>query len=261
MTSSKQEEFAIGLLGLSAQWDVMRYKINRKTQTLDIWLGVPEERNKFWFSTKTFKSGAIYTWRHLDMLDMHCYLHVQTPSEKDLDKQNWQGDTKLPFTYGMANRIAEYFREGLSINLICSLLNVNVEDIWKLKFGLDNGTTSLGGKVGIEPQQTIPALNPVSTPVTAPVAAPVATANNVETSVPDAIDPIWEQIITGRIELDIQVLSLKLLLTRLKSQMRVIQDDGVKQMKLGELHRYFEKNAKLLGHEIKQMQQFSGQNS
>jgi len=54
-------------------------------------------------------------------------------------------------------------------------------------------------------------------------------------------------------KLDIRVLSLKLMLTRVRSQLEVISDDEVRLLKLRDLHRYFVKNERVLGHELAQL--------
>lgn len=52
---------------------------------------------------------------------------------------------------------------------------------------------------------------------------------------------------------DIQVLSLELMLTRLRSKLNLIQDDEVRLLKLKELHRCFVKNGRMLIHELAQL--------
>ena len=80
-----------------------------------------------------------------------------------------------------------------------------------------------------------------------------ATQAGEDGDVPDVSDPVWMQLASGGIEPDIRVLSLKLLLTRIRSQMDIIHDDEVRMLKLRELHRYFVKNARMLGHELAQI--------
>jgi hypothetical protein len=71
--------------------------------------------------------------------------------------------------------------------------------------------------------------------------------------VPDVTDPVWMQLVNGEMKLDIRVLSLKLMLTRVRSQLEVISDDEVRLLKLRDLHRYFVKNERVLGHELAQL--------
>lgn len=44
------------------------------------------------------------------------------------------------------------------------------------------------------------------------------------------------------------------MLSRVRSQLAVITDDEVRELKVRELHRYFVKNARMLGHELKQLE-------
>jgi hypothetical protein len=69
-------------------------------------------------------------------------------------------------------------------------------------------------------------------------------------------DPVWLKLIEGQVDLDIRALSLKLLMTRLRSQLEVITDEEVRMLKLRELHRYFVKNARMLGHELSQLRTY-----
>jgi hypothetical protein len=80
----------------------------------------------------------------------------------------------------------------------------------------------------------------------------VADDESVE-GVPDATDPVWQQLAEGQVDLDIRTLSLKLMLTRMRSQMDVIRDSDVRLLKLRELHRYFVKNKRMLGYELDQL--------
>ncbi|WP_051511870.1 hypothetical protein [Methylibium sp. T29] len=70
---------------------------------------------------------------------------------------------------------------------------------------------------------------------------------------PDVTDPIWLRLANGDLQLDIRVLSLKLMLTRVRSQLDLISDDEVRLLKLRDLHRYFVKNERVLSHELAQL--------
>ena len=56
-------------------------------------------------------------------------------------------------------------------------------------------------------------------------------------NVPDVKDPVWERLITGELNIHIKTLSLQLILTKLRQQVSLQQNDEVKQLKLRELHR------------------------
>jgi hypothetical protein len=70
---------------------------------------------------------------------------------------------------------------------------------------------------------------------------------------PDASDPLWLALLEGQRELDVRVLGLRLLLSKLRTQIRRIDDDEVRMVKLVELHRYFARHQATLGHEIDQI--------
>jgi len=63
---------------------------------------------------------------------------------------------------------------------------------------------------------------------------------------------VWEQLISGDLNIQIKTLSFQLILTKLRQQFSMQQNDEVKIMKLRELHRYVERNERNLGHELKQ---------
>lgn len=89
-------------------------------------------------------------------------------------------------------------------------------------------------------------------PAQAPAATPTGPAP-ASTAVPDVTDPVWLRLLDGDLSLDIKVLSLKLMLTKLRSQLDLIHDEEVRLLKLKELHRYFVKNERVLTHELDQL--------
>lgn len=73
---------------------------------------------------------------------------------------------------------------------------------------------------------------------------------------PEASDPLWLALIEGGAEIDVRVLGLRLLLSKLRTQLRNAGDDDLRMVKLVELHRYFSRNQLSLGHEIAQIQRW-----
>jgi hypothetical protein len=130
----------------------------------------------------------------------------------------------------MSRQIASMLLEGVKFQSICSILDVTVADLWKFKHSLDSGKAGLSS---------------------APPPPPVAAAPS--TRVPEADDPVWEKLLDGSTNIDIRVLSLKLLLTKLREQMRVITDAEVRVLKAYELQRYFLRYEQMLGHELGQL--------
>jgi hypothetical protein len=152
----------------------------------------------------------------------------------------------------MAKRIFDLLNEGLELNSICTLYGVNLDELWRFKYALDNG------KAGIQVDKAARApaakvASGTSAAAASGTAAGTATPAGEDGGVPDVSDPVWMELASGGIEPDIRVLSLKLLLTRIRSQMDIIHDDEVRMLKLRELHRYFVKNARMLSHELAQI--------
>lgn len=124
----------------------------------------------------------------------------------------------------MARQIAAMLREGVKLQSVCAILDIAFADLWKFKHSLDSGRSGL--------------------------AAPTPA---VASRVPEADDPIWEQLLNGSRDIDIRMLSLKLLLAKLWDQMRVISAPEVSQLKAYEIQRYFVRYEATLGHELAQL--------
>lgn len=106
-------------------------------------------------------------------------------------------------------------------------------------------------------QAATPILDAASTSVAAPPVLTAALPEGASAALPDASDPLWLALLEGQQALDVRTLGLRLLLTKLRGQIRVIDDDEVRMLKLVELHRYFERHQALLGHEIAQLRNWT----
>lgn len=72
-------------------------------------------------------------------------------------------------------------------------------------------------------------------------------------ALPAVTDPLWMELLQGQRALEVRALGLKLLLSKLRGQIDRIHDDELRMVKLVELHRYFERNQAMLGHELAQI--------
>ena len=250
------------LLDVNEPWSVSHFKVERAAKRVDVWIGIEMPRS--WFGLgrgRGIEQHRIQTWRHTNMGEWRFFLHVSTPPGAELDRYSWAGETGMPFTRALARKIFSLFNEGASLRGICSLLNLPLSDVWRYRFALDNGKLAATQPVSVPPSGTAEA--PVDAALTSashaaalePTLALSAllSEGGGDSAIPDVSDPVWLQLIEGRLNLDIRVLSLKLLLTRARSQFDVIVDDEVRMLKLRELHRYFEKNERMLGHELSQL--------
>jgi hypothetical protein len=65
---------------------------------------------------------------------------------------------------------------------------------------------------------------------------------------------VWEQLISGDLNIQIKTLSFQLILTKLRQQFSMQQNDEVKIMKLRELHRYVERATRYLSRPCRRIQ-------
>lgn len=225
----KPEELLGQALGIEAPWQVIRVRNDLGKRQIDVWVAPASQRTGWFFGSKaTVDTSREQVWRHINLGNARCLIHAVPPPAAQGEPPAWCGDGELPFTRAMSRLIASMLREGVKLQSICTLLDVTIADLWKFKHNLDSGKASL----------------------TAPSIAPALTS-----SVPEADDPVWERLLDGSLNIDIRMLSLKLLLTKLRDQMRVITDPEVRVLKSYEIQRYFARYEQALGHELGQLQQ------
>lgn len=220
------------VLEITNPWQVVRVRDDLGERRIDVWVGEQGARSGWFFSSKpVVAEGPEEVWQHLNLGQSQCFVHVPVASALARGGQPWCGEREIPFTRALARQVATLLWEGINLQTICVLLGIRVDDLWKFKHSLDNG------KTGLSPGHA---------------AAPVAVSPPAS-AVPDPNDPVWERLLDGSINIDIRVLSLKLLMTRLRDQMRVISDSEVRRLKTYEMHRYFVRYEQTLGHELAQL--------
>lgn len=230
------------LLLVERPWEVREYRLDVRKRRCDVWIAQEPERG--WFGRpKAAPAGETAVWQHLAIGPVRFHLHVNLPLGFDSRGIAWMGEPGMPFTRALAGRVFALFGEGVSLQSVCSLLDLSLQDVWRYRYALDTGRAGGG-----EAQAPVRATGPAPVPA-APAAEPVPT----NSAVPDVTDPVWLQLLDGDMSLDIKVLSLKLMLTRLRSQLDLIHDEEVRMLKLKELHRYFVKNERVLTHELDQL--------
>ncbi len=216
------------MLGVEEPWQVLKVRDDLGRQQIDIWLGKSSGRGWF-FGRSSTDEGPEQVWRHVNIGDCRCVIHAAVPQEESAP--SWCGEPGLPFTHGLSRLIATMMRDGIRLQTICDLLDVPVADLWKFKHTLDSGKAGLSGVM------------------------PVPTGSmTVDSRVPQPDDPVWARLLDGSAQIDIKLLSLKLFLSKLREQMRVITDSEVRGMKGYELQRYFLRYETALSHELAQLE-------
>lgn len=228
------------LLLIERPWEVRDYRLDVRKRRCDVWIGQEPERG--WFGRpKAAPAGEVAVWQHLAIGPVRFHLHVTVPHGFESRGIGWMGDAGMPFTRALAALVFALFGEGVPLQSVCTLLDLSLQDVWRYRYALDTGRA--GGA------------EPVARPAE-PAPAPAATRAGpapASTAVPDVTDPVWLRLLDGDLSLDIKVLSLKLMLTKLRSQLDLIHDEEVRLLKLKELHRYFVKNERVLTHELDQL--------
>lgn len=225
----KPEEVLRQALEIHAPWQIVRMRNDLGKGQIDLWVARESVRSAWFFAARAeIGHGNEQVWRHINIGNARCLVHAVPPAADDQSNLQWLGEAEQPFSRALARQIAGMFMEGITFQAICSLLDIPVAELWKFKHSLDNGKTNLSE------QRT-------------------ASAEPAASGVPDASDPVWERLLDGRINIEIRVLSLKLLLTKLREQFSLITDGEVRLLKTHEMQRYFVRHEKLLGHELAQL--------
>lgn len=228
----KAEDLLHKLLEIESPWQVVRIREDVGKHQIDVWVAQQTGKSNWLFGAKTaaVPEDREHTWRHINLGNVRCVIHAEANAETS--QSPWRGELGQPFTNAMSKLIVGMMRDGIKLQSICAILDITVGDLWKFKHGLDSGKTNL-----------------MTTLAEAPASN---TAPGSRVPEPDA--PVWPGLLDGSINLDIRLLSLKLLLTRMRDQMRVITDPEVRALKCYELQRFFVRYEKTLGHELSQIE-------
>ncbi|MGP1628660.1 MAG: hypothetical protein ACTS8S_03480 [Giesbergeria sp.] len=254
------EEFGLAV-GLRLPWRASKCTVNEVSKTIHLWItnqGVATaEQRRGWFGAKMARASNKITsaedkqWRHVDCMTYSCVIHTSDPLQPGDHELDWFGPPNNPFTKCLAKKIFQLLMEGVDMQVICEVLCIPFAELWKFKYDLDNGllnfeyTPSMRRRARVQ-QDSLPS-------VATQAAAPEVKAAETTVQVPDVSDPVWEHLITGKLNIDIKTLSLQLLLTKLRQQVTQLQSKDVKIMKLRELHRYVERHQRVLRHELLQL--------
>jgi len=220
------------LLMIERPWEIREYKLDLATLRCEVWVA-PEGERGGWFGRERRAPRVVaqHSWDHLPLGGLQVRLHVGFTTGLAPQQAPWMGEPGQPFTRALVDRLHGHFREGVTVQALCGLMGLRVQDVWRCRYAYDNGP-------GKAPPPTVEA-------------APPGLATTAR--VPDLHDPVWQRLVEGDLTLDIRVLSLKLMLTRVRAQLDRVHDEGQRLQQLHELHRYFVKHERLLAHELAQM--------
>ncbi|WP_228720799.1 hypothetical protein [Nitrogeniibacter mangrovi] len=219
---------------LAAPWQVLKLRHDENARRYDIWVGVEAPRQWFGFVRRGPEVPVEhYSWRHVNFGDWRVHLHVALPVGSTLEGLPWAGEFDMPFSNQLARQIFALLKADVSLQRICDLLDLPVSELWRFRYALDTGRLNVGE--------------------IAPEAIKVDEAT--DSDIPSLDDPVWAALVDGKLEIDIRVLGLKLMLSRLRAQMEKITDAEIRDLKLQEFQRYFAKNKQMLSHELAQLRE------
>lgn len=227
------------LLELHEPWEIRHVRTDIHARRCEVEVGLAAPRAWFGFTRKPAAQAVLRgEWRHLNLAGFRYVVRVLAPASVDLDRYDWSGEPGQPFTRAMSARLTRLLAEGISLDGICRLFGVDPGEIWRLKRQIESRSNRLAA--GPEAGETA-------------AAAGLAVAPDTVSGLPPADDPVWGRLAGGDISIDIGVLSLKLLLTRVRSQYEAMPDEESRRLKARELHRFFVKNLRMLGAELEQL--------
>lgn len=236
------------LLLIHGAWEIGDFQIDPRKRRCDVWITPQVERGWFGRPKSAPTKTQEYTWQHVNLGTLRFVLHVSVPIDTELPKLLWTGAVGLPFTNALALQVQALSNEGVALQIICSAMKLSLSDVWRYRFAQDNARAQ--GQGAAIAAATSAAAKPPTT-ASVPTAGPAAAATVGR--VPDASDPVWLRLVNGELPLDIHALGLKLMLTRVRSQLELVTDESGRQLKLRDLHRFFLMNERVLTHELTQL--------
>lgn len=233
MTSVEKQRLE-QLLELQEPWEIQDIRVVVHARRCEVDIGVAAPRSWFGFGRKSVAAVERGRWRHLDFGAYHLFVHVTAPTSISLDRCAWVGDEGQSLTRRMAAHLSRLLDIGASIEGLCRQFGVDPGEMWRLKQRLEtDGRVSARG----EPKTTL--------------------IDNSGGFLPAVDDPVWQRLAAGDISIEINQLSLRLLLTRIRSQYTASADESARRDKAQELHRFFLKNLRVLRNETSQLRDYA----
>jgi len=219
-------------LGLSEPWQILRAETDAASRRVDVWVSDQPANagllQRLGFGSRRprlVRSDGERVWRHCNIGTFRCFVHTNHSPSGTL---SFLGSAGAPFTNAMAMQISELLGSGASYRAVCAVLDLDFKDVWQLKRVGDREGLSVARQMGGGEEAE---------------AAPT-------TSIPDLADPVWDRLVAGELNHAVKALNLRLLLSRVQSQLRGIDDKEMREIKYRELRRFFVNNERGLKGEL-----------
>jgi hypothetical protein len=218
------------LLGVKSPCEIVKRTVNHNQKRIDVWVAMqaslasqdaPTKTSWFGFKKAVPKTAQeldapdlteFNAWRHLDLAEWQIVVHTPSPTPPAMLNQPWTGVVGQHFSHSLSRVIFSMLAEGASLAVICTTLKVNLTDLLKYKFAIDRG------QVGVLPQGAGAAQT---------IALPSERSGSGASVVPSLDNAVWTAMAAGKLDIEIKTLSLRLLLTKVKSHFRLAVDDEI----------------------------------
>lgn len=267
-------DYLVQAAGIPHPWRAVQYRVDEVARIVHVWItrqpksNVAKKRSWFNFSQDPVvpevpATGPEMQWRHLNCMNFTCQIHTTDALDERHFDLPWFGQPGLPFSNRLSRQIFICLSEGMEIHAICDVFNIPFTDLWKFKHALDNGqvkveyTSTWKNSNNFNNSNSANNSNSFNSSNSSHTGGSISDSAAHASNVPDLDDPIWERLITGQLNIHIKTLSLQLILTKLRQQVSLQQNDEVKRLKLRELHKYVERNQRSLGYELHQLKELA----
>ncbi len=217
------------ILGIYSPWSIKSAKLDEQSRTFDVFLELGDRSRLFGLlhTTRTSDASQAGSWLYTNFGKCRVIVHAQIPGNASnapalnystLNQACFLGSPIRQYSNYIRQQIALAHAKGLSPHLISTVLQLN-----------ESVVASVLDDLGAAPTQV-------------QMLACLATE----------LDPVWENLVRGEINLDTQLLPLKLLLSKLKQTVAGSKKSDALVPAM-ELRKFFVANASILGVEIEQI--------
>lgn len=226
------------ILELTAPWRVLHVRDDIEHRQIDIWIGTEVSKRGWLFERRSEASaGHEHVWRHINLATMRCVIHANLRPEEISADLPCFGEVGLPFTHALASQVVTQAGQGMSLQRLCHLFDVHLDDLWKYHHRL-----AVSHSESEERQR-----EPVDT----------LELSAEQRLIPGPDDAIWEKLLDGSATIDIQAPELCNFLTKIRDEVHATKNEKAHIIRSHELRRYFIRNEKLLTHELSQLRELS----
>jgi len=253
MVAGQDTRWLEALLGVSAPWQISEVRVTGAQRTVSVQIEQADNSIRFWPGRRAGTPTRRLRWDHVGMAGRRCEIVLMLREGQSVPEASWSGEADMPFTRGLSRLLLDLMLEGATMAQLCKLLDVPFSDLWKYKFRLDQGQV----KSTVTSRISAPPATPMlETPEPASAKTPSATsAVSTVATVPAETSPVWLAVLTGQLTLEVQALSLKLLLSKLLREASQHSDRDLHLQAAASLQRYFLRHQAMLAHEVKQLAQ------